>query len=72
MKRKPTFLEAISCFIVLVVVIGVGFGYFNIPIQPLLLITALYAALIALRVGVTWSEMEKSIVKNLKTYHQKR
>ena len=67
MKRKPTFLEAISCFIVLAVVIGVGFGYFKIPIQPLLLITALYAALIALRVGVSWSEMEASIVKNLKT-----
>ena len=67
MKRKPTFIESISCFIVLAALIGIGFGIYEIPIQPLLLITVLYSALIALRVGVSWEEMEENIIKNLKT-----
>lgn len=67
MKREPTFLESISCFIVLGAVIGIGFGYFGIPIQPLLLVAAAYAALIALRVGATWEKMEEGIIRRLKT-----
>lgn len=67
MKRKPTFIESISCFIFLAVVVGVGFGYFKIPIQPLLILSAAYAAVIAIRVGLTWSEMEEGIIHRLKT-----
>lgn len=67
MKREPTFFESISCFVVLGLVIGIGFGYFGIPIQPLLLISAAYAALIALRVGVSWDKMEEGIIRRLKT-----
>lgn len=67
MKREPTFLESISCFIVLGLVIGIGFGYFGIPIQPLLLVSAAYAALIAVRVGVSWDKMEEGIINRLKT-----
>lgn len=32
MKRKPTFIESISCFIVLAALIGIGFGIYEIPI----------------------------------------
>ncbi|GAA3720826.1 MULTISPECIES: Na+/H+ antiporter NhaC [Salinicoccus] len=67
MKRAPTFFESISCFIILGLVVGVGFGYFGIPIQPLLLVAAAYAALIALRVGLSWREMEEGIILRLKT-----
>ncbi|TVT28923.1 Na+/H+ antiporter NhaC [Salinicoccus cyprini] len=67
MKREPTFFEAISCFIVLGIVIGVGFGIYGIPIQPLLLISAAYAAFIAYRVGLGWKAMEEGIIKRLTT-----
>lgn len=67
MKREPTFFESISCFIILGLVIGIGFGYFGIPIQPLLLVSAAYAAVIALRVGISWEEMEEGIIERLKT-----
>ena len=53
MKRKPTFLEAISTIIVMVIVVTIGFVKFNIPIQVLLLIASTYAAFIAMRVGLT-------------------
>ena len=46
MKRQPSFLEAISTIIVMVIV-TLGFIKFNIPIQVLLLISSAYAALIA-------------------------
>lgn len=67
MKRAPTLLEAVSTFVFLIVVIGVGFGIYKIPIQPLLLLATAYAAFIAIRVGLTWSEMEAGIIERLKT-----
>lgn len=67
MKRKPTFIESVSCFVFLAVAVGVGFGYFKIPIQPLLILSAAYAAFIAMRVGLTWNEMEEGIIVRLKT-----
>src|SRR5699024_5400621 len=67
MKRKPTFIESISCYTVLAALIEIGFGIYEISIQPLLLITALYSALMALSVGVFTEEMEDNIIKNLKT-----
>lgn len=67
MKRAPTLFEAVSCFLFLAVIIGVGFGYYDIPIQPLLLLSAAYAAFIAYRVGLTWEDMEKGITTRLNT-----
>ena len=67
MKRTPTLFEAVSCFLFLAVIIGVGFGYYDIPIQPLLLLSAAYAAFIAYRVGLTWEDMEKGITTRLNT-----
>ena len=51
MKRQPSFLEAISTIIVMVIVVTLGFIKFNIPIQ-VLLISSAYAALIA------WSRLK--------------
>jgi NhaC family Na+:H+ antiporter len=45
--------------------VGIGFGYFKIGIQPLLILSAAYAAFIGLRVGLTWDEMEKGISTRL-------
>ncbi|CZR99389.1 hypothetical protein CDFC105_64220 [Clostridioides difficile] len=47
--RYPTFLESISTILVMVVVVVIGFVFFNVPIQILLLISSAYAALIAHR-----------------------
>ena len=44
--RYPTFLESISTILVMVVVVVIGFVFFNVPIQILLLISSAYAALI--------------------------
>ncbi|PNZ89852.1 Na+/H+ antiporter NhaC, partial [Staphylococcus devriesei] len=67
MRRTPTFLEAISTIIVMIIVVTTGFIIFNIPIQVLLLISSAYAAFIAVRVGLKWEDLEEGITKRLTT-----
>lgn len=63
-KRKPSLFEAVSCFIVMALIIGVGKGIFKLDIQPLLLLCAFYAAMIGLRLGYTYQEMEQGVTEN--------
>lgn len=67
MTRKPTLMEAISCFIVMVLIIGVGKGLLRLDIQPLLILAAFYAAVIGRRLGYSYQEMEKGVTENLAT-----
>lgn len=62
--KKPSLFEALSCFIVMAVIIGVGKGIFKLDIQPLLLLCAFYAAIIGLRLGYTYQEMEQGVTEN--------
>ena len=64
MKRKPTVFEAVSCFIVMALIIGIGKGIYQLPIQPLLLVAAFYVALLGLRLGYNYQEMEKGVTEN--------
>lgn len=63
-KRKPSLFEAVSCFLVMALIIGVGKGIFKLDIQPLLLLCAFYAAIIGLRLGYTYQEMEQGVTEN--------
>ncbi len=65
MRREPTVWESISCILFMAVVVGVGFIYLNLPVQPLLILSATYAGVLANRLGVTWKEMESTISKSL-------
>ena len=65
MRKKATLWQSLSCILFMAVAVGVGFGYFKIAVQPLLILSAAYAAFVASRLGITWDEMEKAISKNL-------
>ena len=67
MKRKPMLWEAISCFVVMVIIIGVGKGLLKLDIQPLLILAAFYAAVIGKRLGYSYQDMEKGVTENLTT-----
>ncbi|MCG9849873.1 Na+/H+ antiporter NhaC [Staphylococcus argenteus] len=67
MTRQPTFLESISTIVVMVIVVVTGFVFFDIPIQVLLIIASAYATWIAIRVGLTWQDLEKGIAERLNT-----
>ncbi len=51
----------------MVIVVTTGFIIFDIPIQVLLLISSAYAALIAFRVGLRWTDLEEGITHRLTT-----
>lgn len=61
MVRKPSIFEAISCIVIMALIVGVGNVYLKLPIQPLLLISAAYASFIAYRVGLRWGDIENAI-----------
>ncbi|MBO1199836.1 Na+/H+ antiporter NhaC [Staphylococcus simiae] len=67
MTRKPTFVESLSTIIVMVVIVTTGFVFFEIPIQVLLIMSSVYAAFIAVRLGLTWQDLEKGIAERLNT-----
>ncbi|UXV31791.1 Na+/H+ antiporter NhaC [Mammaliicoccus sciuri] len=67
MKRLPTLFEAISTILFMGLVVLIGFGILHYPIQPLLIIAAVYASFIAIRVGLTWEDLQDGITKRIAT-----
>ncbi len=60
-KRKPTFLEAFVPIIAMLVILTYGKGVKGYSTEPLLILVAAVAALIAFRVGVTWADILEEI-----------
>lgn len=61
MIRKPTFTEALVPLISMILLLGIGYGKYGLPIQVLLIIAAAIASLIAKRVGYEWKDMINGI-----------
>lgn len=64
-KRKPTFLEALIPIIAMLVILTLGKGVFGLSTEPLLILVAGIAALVAFRVGCTWDEMMDEICQKI-------
>ena len=60
-KRRPSFLEAFVPIIAMLVILTYGKGVMGYNTEPLLLLVAAVAAVIAFRVGVTWDEIQEEI-----------
>ncbi len=65
MKKKPTVLQALTPIIFIVLALTIGYGYFKMKIEPLMVISAFVAGVIALRLGYTWKEMQDAIVEKI-------
>ncbi|MDU4961736.1 MAG: Na+/H+ antiporter NhaC [Sporomusaceae bacterium] len=64
MKRRPTFLEAI--FPIGVMLFFMFFGtLYHLKVVPLIILSAAFAGFMALRIGLTWEEMQSGIVEKL-------
>lgn len=61
MIRKPTFTEALIPLLAMILLLGIGYGKYGLPIQALLLIAAAVASIIAKRVGYEWRDMINGI-----------
>ncbi|QZY56515.1 Na+/H+ antiporter NhaC [Crassaminicella profunda] len=69
-KRLPLYIEAIAPFIMLVLLVAIGYIYLELRIEFLLILATIFAGLIAKRLGYTWSEMEDAIGDRLKKVTQ--
>lgn len=65
MKRKASFGEALFPIFSMLLLLGAGYGYLKLSAEPLLIIASAVAAIIALRLGVTWEEMQEGIVEKI-------
>lgn len=59
--RKPTFLEAFTPIVAMLVILTYGKGVKGYATEPLLLLVAGIAAFLAFRVGVTWDEIMEEV-----------
>lgn len=61
MTRKPNLFEAFSPIVVMLLLLAIGFGVFGLKPEPLLILSSVYAGFIALRLGLSWSDMMEGI-----------
>ena len=61
MKRKPSLFEAFSPIVVMLLLLAIGFGVFDLNPEPLLILSSVYAGFIALKIGLSWSDMMDGI-----------
>ncbi|MGL5755816.1 MAG: Na+/H+ antiporter NhaC [Paraclostridium sp.] len=64
-RKKPTVVQAIIPIIFMILALAIGYGYFKMKIEPIMVISAFFAAMIALKLGYTWEEMQKSIIDKI-------
>ncbi|MGL5312471.1 MAG: Na+/H+ antiporter NhaC [Peptostreptococcaceae bacterium] len=64
-RKKPTVLQAILPIAFMIISLAVGYGYFKMKIEPIMVISAFFAGIIALSLGYTWDEMQKSIIEKI-------
>ncbi len=67
MTRKPTFVEALIPLLGMVVLLGIGYGKFGLPIQFLLIVAAFIASIIAMRCGYTWNDMIHGVAEKIQS-----
>jgi NhaC family Na+:H+ antiporter len=63
--RRPTLGEALFPIIAMGVILGVGYLGFGARSEILLILSAMVAGLTALRLGMTWRQMEEGIVTSV-------
>lgn len=60
-RRLPTFAEAITPIIAMLIILTIGKGVLGFPTEPLLILVACISAFVAMRVGCTWAELQEEI-----------
>jgi NhaC family Na+:H+ antiporter len=64
-KKKPTFGQAITPVVFMIVALTVGVGFFKFRTEPILIISAFLAGIIAKKLGYTWDDMQKGIIEKI-------
>lgn len=63
--RKPTMTESVIVLLVFVAIIAIGYMAFSLKIEVLMILAAIFAAIMAMRCGYTWEQLEAAICKKV-------
>ncbi|KRN02306.1 Na+ H+ antiporter NhaC [Levilactobacillus senmaizukei DSM 21775 = NBRC 103853] len=64
-KKEPTFIVAVLPIVAMILLLGLGYGFFHIGPEVLMLTSAAIAALIAYFLGYSWDEIQDNIVDKI-------
>lgn len=65
LKKKPTLAQAITPILFMVFALSISVGYLKFRTEPVIIISAFVAGIIALQLGYTWNEMQEGIVEKI-------
>lgn len=64
-KKQPSVFLAVLPIAIMILLLGIGYGVFDLNVQVLMLVAATFGGLIALYLGYTFDEIQDSIVSKL-------
>lgn len=64
-KRKPTLIESLIPILFMVISLALGVGIFKLRTEPIIILSAFLAAIIALKLGYSWIEMQEAIIEKI-------
>jgi NhaC family Na+:H+ antiporter len=64
-RRKPTTWEAAVPIVGMALLLGVGYGVFQLPVEILMICASCIAGLMALRLGYGWKDIESGIIDSI-------
>src|SRR5690625_1896407 len=64
-KRKPSTLMALSPLVLMIVLLTIGVGFLRLRAEPIILLCASFASILALRLGYSWDELQKGIIEKI-------
>lgn len=64
-KRAPTLLESLIPILTMVILLGFGYALFDLPPEPLVIISTIIAGLLVLRLGYNYQDIIDSIAQKI-------
>ncbi len=65
LMKKPTFAQAVTPIIFMMVSLVIGVGYMKLKAEPILILVAFLSGIIAMSLGYSWDDMQKGIVEKI-------
>ena len=65
LKKKPTFGQAVTPIAFMVLSLAIGYGYFDLRVEPLLVLSAFVAGSIAVKLGYGWKDMQEAVIEKI-------
>lgn len=64
-KKQPSTFCSFMPIVIMMLLLAVGYGYFKFKVEPLLVLSAFVAGIIAIKLGYTWSEIETAMIDKI-------